>query len=185
MRSLAPRGRATFRPVRAICHYVQGQPSRVVGTATPWLCNLLSRSCGFPFYGTGGARIVERKDNRTDVPGAARRWRGPRPTRLWASLWLVAGIGPSRGLRRLGDGLKLGTHHPVIEPVSTGAGNGNFLRGDRPAKAGPSASGDGLRDAPEARKPRFPRINCEITCEGPNPETGWWAHQGSNLGPDD
>ena len=54
-------------------------------------------------------------------------------------------------------GLKLGTHHPVIEPVSTGAGNGNFLRGDRPAKAGPSASRDGLRDAPEARKPRFPR----------------------------
>jgi hypothetical protein len=53
-------------------------------------------------------------------------------------------------------GLKLGTHHPVIEPVSTGAGNGNFLRGDRPAKAGPSASRDGLRDAPEARKPRFP-----------------------------
>jgi hypothetical protein len=75
-------------------------------------------------------------------------------------------------------GLKLGTHHPVIEPVSTGAGNGNFLRGDRPAKAGPSASRDGLRDAPEARKPRFPRTNCEITCEGPNPETGWWAHQG-------
>jgi hypothetical protein len=127
MRSLAPRGRATFRPVRAICHYVQGQPSRVVGTATPWLCNLLSRSCGFPFYGTGGARIVERKDNRTDVPGAARRWRGPHPTRLWASLWLVAGIGPSLdkkprghvsfleiwGLRRLGDGLKLGTRHPT------------------------------------------------------------------------
>jgi len=112
---------------------------------------------------------------------------------------LVAGIGPSLdkkprghvsfleiwGLRGLGDGLKLRTHHPVIEPVSTGAGNGNFLRGDRPAKAGPSAGRDGLRDAPEARKPRSPRINCEITCEGPNPETGWWAHQGSNLGPDD
>jgi hypothetical protein len=82
-------------------------------------------------------------------------------------------------------GLKLGTHHPVVEPVSACAGNGNFLRRDRPAKAGPAASRDQFRDAPEARKPRFPRTNYEITCEGPNPKTGWWAHQGSNLGPDD
>jgi hypothetical protein len=82
-------------------------------------------------------------------------------------------------------GLELMTHHPVIEPVSAHAGNGNFLSRDRPAKAGPAASGDEFRDPPEARKPRFPRTNCEIACEGPNPKTGWWDHQGPNPGPDD
>ena len=82
-------------------------------------------------------------------------------------------------------GLKLVTHHPVFEPFSARAGNGNFLRRDRLAKAGSSPSRDRFRDAPEARKPRFPRTNCEIACEALNPKTGWWAHQGSNLGPDD
>src|ERR1700682_3920972 len=57
------------------------------------------------------------------------------------------------------------------------AGNGNFLRRDRPAKAGSSPSRDRFRDTPEARKPRFPRTNCEIACEGLNPETGWWCAQ--------
>src|SRR3977135_4509471 len=33
------------------------------------------------------------------------------------------------------------------------AGNGNFLRRDRPAKAGSSSSRDRFRDTPEARKP--------------------------------
>jgi hypothetical protein len=64
------------------------------------------------------------------------------------------------------------------------AGNGVLLRRDRPAKAGSSPNRDRFRDAPKVRKLRHPRTNCEIACEGPNPKTGWWAHQGSNLGPD-
>jgi hypothetical protein len=69
---------------------------------------------------------------------------------------------------------KLRTDHPVLEPVSAYAGNGNFLRRDRPAKGGSSPSRDRFRDA---RKPRFPRTNCEIACEGLNPKTGWWCAQ--------
>jgi hypothetical protein len=72
-------------------------------------------------------------------------------------------------------GLELVTHSPIIKPVSACAGNGKFPSGDRPAKAGPAASGDEFRDAPKARKPRFLRSKCEIACEGPNPKTGWWS----------
>jgi hypothetical protein len=53
-------------------------------------------------------------------------------------------------------GLKLGTYHPVTEPVSACTGNGNFLRRDRPAKAGSSPGRDKFRDAREARKPPIP-----------------------------
>jgi hypothetical protein len=64
------------------------------------------------------------------------------------------------------------------------AGNGVLLRRDRPAKAGSSPSRDKSRDAPEVRKLRHPRTNCEIACEGPNPKTGWWcAQSGANRSP--
>ena len=54
-------------------------------------------------------------------------------------------------------GLKLATRHPVIEPVSACAGNGNFLRRDRPVQVGSTPSRDGFGDARETRKPPFPR----------------------------
>jgi len=88
----------------------------------------------------------------------------PRRNALFSVLPEICGL---RGLVGGDTGLELETYHPVIEPVSTCAGNGLFLRGDRPAKAGPTASRDQIRDAPEARKPRFPRTNCGSTCEGP------------------
>jgi hypothetical protein len=74
-------------------------------------------------------------------------------------------------------GLKLVTHHPVIEPVSARAGNGNFQCRDRPAKAGSSPSRDGVGDAQGARKPPFPRYKCEKACESLSPTTGWWCAQ--------
>jgi hypothetical protein len=91
------------------------------------------------------------------------------------------GLNPRSGVELVGS-----NSGPTSQPSNQSppcAGNGNFPRRDRPAKAGSSPSRDTLRDAPEARKPRFPRAKCEITCEGPNPKTGWWRHQGSNLGP--
>jgi hypothetical protein len=82
-------------------------------------------------------------------------------------------------------GLKLGSTTQSSNRSPPCAGNGNFLRRNRPAEAGSSPSRDRFRGAPEARKPQSPRTNCEIACEGLTPKTGWWAHQGSNLGPDD
>jgi hypothetical protein len=65
-----------------------------------------------------------------------------------------------------------GIHYQSSNRSLPCAGNGNFPRRDRPAKAGSSPSRDGFRDAPEAGKPRFSRTNCQITCEGPNPKGG-------------
>jgi hypothetical protein len=63
------------------------------------------------------------------------------------------------GLRGLGGGDSWAQtgDHPVIEPVSARAGNGNFQRRDRPAEVGSTPSRDGFGDAPETRKPPFPR----------------------------
>jgi hypothetical protein len=85
------------------------------------------------------------------------------------------GLNPRSGVELVGSNSR-----PTSQPSNQSpprAGNGNFPRRDRPAKAGSSPSRDTLRDAPEARKPRFPRAKCEITCEGPNPKTGWWCGQ--------
>jgi hypothetical protein len=46
--------------------------------------------------------------------------------RLVKALLIVAEIWGLQGLGGGVIGLKLETHHPVIEPVSTRAGNGNF-----------------------------------------------------------
>jgi hypothetical protein len=51
------------------------------------------------------------------------------------------------------------------------------------SKASSSPSRDKSSDAPEATKSRFPRTNCEIACEGPNPKTGWWRCSGTNWRP--
>ena len=37
----------------------------------------------------------------------------------------------------------------------------------------------------ECEKPPFRRNKCEKACGSLSPTTGWWAHQGSNQGPDD
>ena len=83
-------------------------------------------------------------------------------------------------------GHKLATHHPVIETgLRRRAGNRNLRCRDGHAKAGLSPSGDQSRDAQECKKPPFRRNKCEKACGSLSPTTGWWAHQGSNLGPDD
>jgi hypothetical protein len=41
------------------------------------------------------------------------------------------------------------------------------------------------RDPHGHRKPALQRNKCDYSCKATNPKTGWWAHQGSNLGPDD
>jgi hypothetical protein len=83
-------------------------------------------------------------------------------------------------------GHKLATHHPVIETgLRRRAGNGNLRCRDGHAKADLSPSGDQSRDAQECKKLPFRRNKCEKACGSLSPTTGWWAHQGSNLGPDD
>jgi hypothetical protein len=93
------------------------------------------------------------------------------------------------GLRRLdGGGSRAQTGDP---PPShrTGlrrrAGNGNLRCRDGLAKGDLSPSRDQSRDAQECKKPPFRRNKCEKACGSLSPTTGWWAHQGSNLGPDD
>ena len=67
-------------------------------------------------------------------------------------------------------GLELRTHHPVIEPLSTLAGNGNFRCGDKAAKSGFSLAGDGCRDYREWAKARITWGKYEDTRPSSNPE---------------
>jgi hypothetical protein len=53
---------------------------------------------------------------------------------------------------------------PASHRTGLRAGNGNFLRRDRPAKVDSSLAETDSET--RARKPRFPRMNCEIACEG-------------------
>jgi hypothetical protein len=41
------------------------------------------------------------------------------------------------------------------------------------------------RDSQGERNPAFRRNKFDFPYKSVDPETGWWAHQGSNLGPDD
>jgi hypothetical protein len=75
------------------------------------------------------------------------------------------------------------SHRTGLRPRA--AGNGNLLCRDACAMSGPSPSRDGFIDAQGSRKPLFPRNKRRNACEGLSHPTGWWAHQGSNLGPDD
>jgi hypothetical protein len=52
-------------------------------------------------------------------------------------------------------GLKLRTHHPVIEPVSASAGNGNFRCGDRGPKSGSPLGRDRYGDYEKRAKARI------------------------------
>jgi hypothetical protein len=67
-------------------------------------------------------------------------------------------------------GLELGTHHPVIEPVSARARNGNFRCRDRGAKPGVSLAGDGYRDYQKRAKARVAWEKCEDTQPSSIPE---------------
>ena len=67
-------------------------------------------------------------------------------------------------------GLKLGTHHPVVQPVSARAGNGNLLCRDRGAKSGFSLGGDSYRDYQKQAKARMTREKCEDTQPSSIPE---------------
>jgi hypothetical protein len=68
-------------------------------------------------------------------------------------------------------GLELETHQPVIERVSTKAGNGSLWCRDRCAKRALLRSRDRSRDGPDMRKAPIPRSKCN--------QTGW------SLSPED
>src|ERR1700737_3962790 len=83
-------------------------------------------------------------------------------------------------------GHKLKTHHPVIEPVSDiRVGNGIF----RSETEGPNphfclAETD-AETRTNSKRPAVHGTNARIAEGVRYLKTGWWAHQGSNLGPDD
>ena len=74
---------------------------------------------------------------------------------------------------------------PVIKPGLRLRRERKFPLQRQAGKSRPRRYRDQPKDAVEARTLRFLRAICGITCEGLHPWTGWWAHQGSNLGPDD
>jgi hypothetical protein len=67
-------------------------------------------------------------------------------------------------------GLKLETHQPVIERVSTKAGNGSFCCRDRWAKRALLPSRDRSRDWLGIRKAPNPRSKCNQTWRSLSPE---------------
>ena len=67
-------------------------------------------------------------------------------------------------------GLELETHHPVIESVSNGAGNGNFGCRDGATESGFLLAGDGCRDYQEWAKAPITWEKCEDTRPSSNPE---------------
>jgi hypothetical protein len=83
-------------------------------------------------------------------------------------------------------GLELETHHAVIEPVSACAGNGNFRCRDGGSKIRlfPRRETD-TETTRSGQKPPFGAENAKTPTQVRYLETGWWAHQGSNLGSDD
>ena len=79
-------------------------------------------------------------------------------------------------------GLKLVTHHPVIEPVSAPEPGTEICAAETEAKMPRLCQ---LRLNPETRKvskkPPFQRNGCGQGERSSSPEIGWWARQGSNL----
>jgi hypothetical protein len=57
--------------------------------------------------------------------------------------------------------LKLETHHPVIEPVSTRAGNGNLGRGDKPANGAFCQAETARRDTCGCESPHSGALNAK------------------------
>jgi hypothetical protein len=78
-------------------------------------------------------------------------------------------------------GLELRTHHPVIEPVSGSAGNGNFRRGDGGPKSGSPVGRDRHGDYEKRAKARVSQEECEGTQPGSSP--GDWVVGAPGLEP--
>ena len=84
------------------------------------------------------------------------------------------------------EGIELATPHAVVEPVSgTRVRNGIFQCRDGRVKAAFSSRRDRYGDEGIFEKPAFRGTNARISGGVRYLWTGWWAHQGSNLGPDD
>src|ERR1700733_1795594 len=82
---------------------------------------------GFPFYGTCGPRIVERKERTIDAPATARLWRGPHATRQ-----LGPALAPAPGVLLCG----LWGHHSLPQCKSK-------IRGGRTVRHGAPTFGIG------------------------------------------
>ena len=82
-------------------------------------------------------------------------------------------------------GLELKTQHPVVERVSNFPRNGNFRRRDRGSKSSIFRFQTVVETIQSAKKPAFRGDLARAPARVRALETGWWAHQGSNLGPDD
>jgi hypothetical protein len=83
-------------------------------------------------------------------------------------------------------GHKLATHHPVIEPVSEiRVRNGIFGCRDRGSNPPFCLAETDAETGAISKKPAVRGTNARITRGVRYLKTGWWAHQGSNLGPDD
>jgi len=83
-------------------------------------------------------------------------------------------------------GHKLATHHPVVEPVSeVRVRNGIFRCKDRRSNPPFCPAETEAETGANSKKPPIRGTNAPITRGVRYLKTGWWAHQGSNLGPAD
>ena len=83
-------------------------------------------------------------------------------------------------------GHKLKTHHPVIEPVSDIRVGTEFFDAETEGPDPPFCLAETHAETrTNSKKPAVHRTNARITRGVRYLKTGWWAHQGSNLGPAD
>jgi hypothetical protein len=83
-------------------------------------------------------------------------------------------------------GHKLKTHHPVIEPVSDSESGTEFFDAETEGPDPPFCLAEtDPETSTNSKKPAVRGTNARITRGVRYLKTGWWAHQGSNVGPDD
>ena len=83
-------------------------------------------------------------------------------------------------------GLELVTHHPVIEPSLRQSRERKFLMQRQAGKNGLFTPQRPVqRLASYTKSPHSSALNAIRASEVRALKTGWWAHQGSNLGPAD
>ena len=83
-------------------------------------------------------------------------------------------------------GHKLKTHHPVIEPVSDSESGTEFFDAETEGPDPPFCIAEtDAETRTNSKKPAVRGTNARITRGVRYLKTGWWAHQGSNLGPAD
>jgi hypothetical protein len=82
--------------------------------------------------------------------------------------------------------IELAAHHAVIELVSCAKSGTGIFTAETDAERQPFYRLRlNLETRRKRKRPYFQRDKCEVSERSSIPMTGWWAHQGSNLGPAD